>query len=248
MSCISVTTDKPVLSVILLCYRSENAVPCYVEDLMNCLKELNIDWEIILVGNYLPNSNDRTPKIVKDIAAQDPRIKAITKEKKGMMGWDMKCGFENCLGKIIAVTDGDGQFPLTDIGRVYEKLVDEDLDMVKTYRIKRGDGWYRKILSAVYNFIFCVFFPGISCHDVNSKPKIFKADALQKMDLLSDDWFIDAEIMIQARRLKLNYSEISTKFTKLDSRKSFVKPRAITEFIVNMILYRFKEFIFLLKK
>jgi len=243
-----VTSLKPDLSVVLLCYRSEDAIPFYVEELKTCLTKLNIEWEIILVGNYIAGSNDRTPSIAKEIATQDPRIKALTIEKKGMMGWDMKCGFENCFGKVIAVTDGDGQFPLDDIGRVYRKLVDEDLDMVKTYRIKRGDGWYRRTLSVVYNTIFHIFFPGISCHDVNSKPKIFKADALQKMDLLSDDWFIDAEIMIQARRLKLNYSEISTQFTKLDSRKSFVKPGAITEFIINMILYRLKEFIFILKQ
>jgi glycosyltransferase involved in cell wall biosynthesis len=243
-----VTTGKPLLSVVLLCYRSENSIPSYVEDLRNCLSELNIDWEIILVGNYFPNSNDRTPEIVKNVARQDPRIKALTKLKKGMMGWDMKCGFKKSLGEIIAVTDGDGQFPLADIGRVYKKLIDENLDMVKTYRVKRGDGWYRRTLSTVYNFIFHVFFPGVSSHDVNSKPKIFKAAALHKMDLLSDDWFIDAEIMIQARRLKLNYSEISTQFTKLDSRKSFVKPGAIAEFILNMILFRLREFIVLLRK
>jgi glycosyltransferase involved in cell wall biosynthesis len=243
-----VTTVKPDLSVVLLCYRSEDAIPLYVEELKTCLTELNIEWEIILIGNYVAGSNDRTPEIAKEIATLDPRIKALTKEKKGMMGWDMKCGFEKSLGEIIAVTDGDGQFPLSDIGRVYKKLIDENLDMVKTYRIKRGDGWYRRTLSTVYNFIFQVFFPGVSSHDVNSKPKIFKADALHKMDLLSDDWFIDAEIMIQARRLKLNYSEISTQFTKLDTRKSFVKPAAIAEFILNMILYRIREFIRLFKK
>ena len=67
------------------------------------------------------------------------------------------------------------------------------------------------------------------------------------MDLISDDWFIDAEIMIQVRRLKFNFSEISTQFTKLDSRTSFVKPGAIIEFIVNMILFRIREFRFLFK-
>ena len=43
------------------------------------------------------------------------------------------------------------------------------------------------------------------------------------MNLLSDDWFIDAEIMIQARRLKLNHPEIATQFKKPDSQKSFIK-------------------------
>ena len=82
----------------------------------------------------------------------------------------------------------------------------------------------------------------------NNIPKIFKADVLRGMDLLSDDWFVDAEIMIQVRRLKLNFSEIPTQFTKLDSRKSFVKLGAIMEFVVNMILFRLRELRFLLRK
>jgi glycosyltransferase involved in cell wall biosynthesis len=243
-----VITGKPNLSVVLLCYRSEEAILSYVEDLKTCLTELDIEWEIILVANYIAGSNDRTPEIVKDIAKKDSRIKALAKEKKGMMGWDMKCGLENATGEIIAVTDGDGQFPMVDIARVYKKLIDEDMDVVKTYRFKRHDGWYRTTLSDTYNFIINIIFPKLSCHDVNSKPKILRAEALHKMDLLSDDWFIDAEIMIQTRRLKLKFAEISTQFEKLDSRKSFVKPGAIIEFIVNIILFRLREFRFLFKK
>ena len=241
-------TDRPDLSVVILCYRSEDAIPNYVEELKVCLKELHIDWEIILVGNYLDGVEDRTPEIVRSIAAQDPKIKAISKKKGGMMGWDMKLGFEQANGHAIAVTDGDGQFPFEDIGRVYKKLLSGNLDMVKTYRIKRSDGRYRRTLSFVYNIIFKIFFPGFFCHDVNSKPKIFRAKVLQKMELISNDWFIDAEIMIQARRLKLNFAEISTQFNKLDVRESFVKPAAIIEFVMNMILFRFREFRFLFKK
>jgi glycosyltransferase involved in cell wall biosynthesis len=240
--------NKPDISVVLLCYRSEERIWEFVEVLKRSLEELAVPWELILIGNYVEGSSDRTPEIVKEIATQDPRIKAVTKVKQGMMGWDMRSGLEVATGYTIAVVDGDGQFPLEDIVRVYEELRSGDLDLVKTYREVRSDGIYRRLISSVYNSLFKVLFPGVRCRDINSKPKIFTEETLKKMDLLSDDWFIDAEIMIQARRLKLNYSEISTQFTKLDTRKSFVKPAAIAEFIFNMILYRIREFIRLLKK
>jgi hypothetical protein len=41
------------------------------------------------------------------------------------MGWDMKRGLEAATGRAVAITDGDGQFPLKDIGRVYKELIDE---------------------------------------------------------------------------------------------------------------------------
>ena len=50
------------------------------------------------------------------------------------------------------------------------------------------------------------------------------------MDLKSDGWFIDAEIMIQARRLRLKTGEIETVFHSIDSRPYFVKPLSILEF------------------
>mgnify|MGYP000201531256 CR=1 FL=1 len=54
----------------------------------------------------------------------------------------------------VAVIDGDGQMPFEDVIHVYRKLRDEDLDLVKTYRTERGDGFYRKTISIVYNIIF----------------------------------------------------------------------------------------------
>jgi hypothetical protein len=93
-----------------------------------------------------------------------------------------------------------------------------------------------------------IFFPKLSCRDINSKPKIFKAEAIKQMELISDDWFIDAEIMIQANRLNLKFAEISTQFEKLSARKSLVKPIAILEFLVNIFLFRLREWGLILKK
>ncbi len=76
--------------------------------------------------------------------------------------------------------------------------------------------------------------------DINSKPKIITRDAYSKMNLKSTDWFIDAEIMIQARSLKLKIEKIPVIFSANESRKSFVRFGAIAEFIFNLIKYRIK--------
>ncbi len=241
-------TNKPEISVVLLCYRSEEETWGFVEALKRSLEELNVSWELILVGNYIEGSLDQTPKIVKKIASQDPRIKAISNVKQGMMGWDMRHGLEAASGKTIAVLDGDGQIPLEDVARVYKKLKKDNMDMVMTYREKRCDGPYRRFISGVYNILFQILFPGLGCKDVNSKPKIFTEETYKKMELKSDDWFIDAEIMIQARRLDIDCAEIPAQFKKLSLRKSFIKPVTILEFISNLILFRLCEFRFWLKK
>jgi hypothetical protein len=43
---------------------------------------------------------------------------------------------------------------------------------------------------------------GIDAWDMNAKFKIMTRELYEKMKLKSNGWFVDAEIMIKARRLK----------------------------------------------
>ena len=119
----------------------------------------------------------------------------------------------------------------------------DSLDLAKTYRAKRNDGSYRRLISVVYNILFKILFPGINAWDMNSKPKIMKKEFYEKINLESNGWFIDAEIMILARRMNVKIGEIETVFHSMDSRPSFVKPLSIIEFLGNLISYRIKEFL-----
>jgi len=228
----------PGISVVILAYRSGEGIYAFVESIVRSLEENEPDWEIILVGNHFADDGDPTPSIVNKIAQSHPRIRAVTKIKKGMMGWDMKSGLEVATGRTLAVIDGDGQMPFEDVIHVYRKLKDEGLDMAKTFRTQRGDGLYRKTISVAYNIIFNILFPGLNCRDINSKPKIMTRQVFNRMSLDSNGWFIDAEIMIQAGKMNLKIGEVPTVFHQIDYRPSFVKLGSVWEFFVNLLWYR----------
>ena len=234
--------DAPDISIVVLAYRSSETITDFVDSLVDSLENEKLLWEIILVGNYFEGIGDQTPEVVKNVASKDPRIKAVVEIKEGMMGWDMKTGLQVATGKTLAVIDGDGQMPADDVIRVYHLMKENGLDLAKTYRAKRNDGSYRKLISLVYNFIFKILFPGLNVWDINSKPKIMTRDFFEKIELNSNGWFIDAEIMILARRLYAKIGEIDTVFHDIDSRPSFVKPLSILEFLGNLLWYRLKEF------
>ena len=203
---------------------------------------LNINYELILVANYDSDTIDDTACIAKALADEISECVVISKSKEGKMGWDMRSGISAARGNYIAVIDGDGQMPMSDIGAVYNIIANNSFDLVKTYRAKRYDGSYRAILSYCYNVFFKILFnPDFPVKDINSKPKILTRKALEQMTLKSNDWFTDAEIMIEANRLKLRICEVATVFYKNERRPSFVKPIVIFEFIYNLINYRFKR-------
>ena len=228
------------LSVVVLCYRSGEAIIPFVHELKTLVQKLNTASEIILVANYFEKSSDNTKQIVDSIAMTDSCFKVVSKPKKGMMGWDMIEGLKISKGKYICIIDGDGQFPIESIKTCYEQIKTGEFDIVKTYRIKRYDGIYRRFISLIYNIVARVLFRNINSKDINSKPKMLTREALEMLKLTSTDWFIDAEIMLNARKLNLRIYEFPISFFKNTGRASFVKFSAIFEFVKNMIKYKLK--------
>lgn len=227
-------------SMAVLCYRAEDGIVPFVEQLHRIMSMFRFDWELVLVANYWPNTNDRTPDVCRELAARLPNVRVLADPKSGGMGWDMKRGLDACAGQYIGIIDGDGQFPVEAIFSCFAKIKSGDYDFVKTYRVVRADGWYRLLISSVYNILFRILFTEYrGFRDVNSKPKIMKRDVYRKMILESTGWFTDAEIVLNALELKLKMYELPIRFCELGGRKSFVKPGAIVEFIRHLFGYRF---------
>ena len=229
---------EPHFSLVVLCYRSGQSIIPFVERLQRTLSRCNFSWELVLVGNYIEGSDDETPQVVTKLAESSDNIRTVIRPKQGMMGWDMRMGLDAARGTYIGVIDGDGQFPPESIVACLLKCELEDLDLTKTYRVIRDDGLYRRFISTVYNAIFSLLF-GFKVRDINSKPKIIRRDKYELLQLKSDDWFADAEIVIRARELGLKIGETPVHFPINDNRGSFVKPKAIFEFTSNLLKYRF---------
>jgi glycosyltransferase involved in cell wall biosynthesis len=234
--------DPPALSVVVLCYRAGEGVREFVDRVRQALAAGGIaDYELVLVANYVEGSGDPTPGIVAELARAEPRIVASTLVKRGMMGWDMRTGLALARGSVLAVIDGDGQVLADDLVAGYRMIAGGGCDLVKASRVRRDDGLARRLVSGIYNGVFRLLFPGFPVRDVNGKPKLLTRAAYERLALTSDDWFIDAEIMIQARRLGLRVGEVETVFLSLADRRSFVHVQAILEFLVNLVRSRLRE-------
>ena len=232
------------VSVIVLCYKASNLIKTFLDDIIFEADKRSLKYEIILVVNYWANQNDPTPKMIKDYAKDAKNCVVISKEKEGHMGWDMRSGLEISQGNVIIVIDGDLQFNSNLVFKVYDELKYNNLDLCKTYRVEREDGIYRSVISKIFNFIFDLLFPASDKNkdfsDINSKPKAFTRHVYETMNLKSNDWFIDCEIMIFAREHNLKIGSMPIRFYKSD-RESFVKPVAIFEFLKNLINYKIRS-------
>jgi len=235
----------PEISVAILGYKSENFLYTFHQRVVDVLEKANLTYEIIIVANYIPNTGDTTPEVARDVAKISLHTKTVILEKpdnRHAMGWDARSGLNAATGDIIAFIDGDGQMPPEDILKLFYKIKNENLDICKATRILRGDGFYRKLTSFIFNKLIRLLFPGINSKDINGKPKIFTRNAYSKLELESNDWFIDSEIMIKARRYNFKIGEIDTIFYKNTVCNSSISFKTNFEFIKNLFWWRIKEF------
>jgi glycosyltransferase involved in cell wall biosynthesis len=224
----------PELSAIVLCYRAQDSIEQVIAPLHRQLTESGVRYELVLVANYDEGRDDSTPEIVRRFAEQHDAVRTVIKPKHGGMGWDMRSGLEAAAGRHLIVIDGDAQNPVEDVLRMYHEMRRTGADVMKGRRIARFDGPYRKLVSIAYNGLFALLFRTRGLWDINGKPKGMARAAYEQIELRSDDWFIDAEIVLAARRAGLTVAELPVTFNRNDERASFVRPAAILEFLRNM--------------
>jgi len=199
-----------------------------------------VDYELVLVANQPRDRPDPTGEVVKRFARNNDRVRPVIEEKHGDMGWDMRSGLAAASGAYLIVIDGDAQNPIDDVLRMHRRMKDSGADVMKGRRTARSDGPIRRATSIVYNLAFRLLFGTRGIWDVNGKPKELTRAAYERLDLKSDDWFIDAEIVLAAKREGLTIGELPVVFRSNEERSSFVGVSAVLEFLRNMVRHRLR--------
>ena len=227
-------SQTPDLSIAMIFYNEEKNAAGAIEKLATTGGLKIPDYEIIAVDN---GSIDSTAKILKTIAEKNPHVKIATVAKNVGYGFGATTGLANCSGRYIGYIDGDGQFDPESTVMAYKKMCAENLDVCKAYRIIREYDFTRKFLSFGFNILLQFMF-GVSCHDINGKPKIMRREVFESLMLKSKDWFIDSEIILKSTELGYKLGDVPTTYKKRGEGKSSVRIGTALEFAKNIITYR----------
>lgn len=201
------------------------------------LERAGVPYELILVANYW-SPDDRTPAVVEELARGRDTVRVVAEVKRGDMGWDFRAGLREARGSYLVVIDGDGQVPIQYALDTYRMLKETGAAVVKGRRFVREDGSVRTLTSLGYNLLFRLLFRTRGVWDVNGRPKGLTRDAYERLALRADDWFLDAELLLKARRQGLPVAELPVRFLVNEARGSFVGLDTVWEFVRNMVLWR----------
>ena len=230
---------SPDLSLVVPCFNEADVVRNTASRLIKEFEQRDTDLELILVDN---GSLDDTGEIIDQMIAEGmPIVKAKVEINQGY-GNGILQGLNFCQGKFVGFICADGQVDAHDVAKVYEIAANAKSPyLVKVRRRFRMDGLVRKIVSINFNLLITILFGGLGSIDINGNPKIFPSSFLAPMNLQSKDWFLDAEVMIKAKKLGLQVFELNVIAQMREGGKSNVRTSTVKEFINNLIQYRLRQ-------
>lgn len=186
------------LSVVVPLYNEEQNVPILIDRIVKELSKHNYDFEILCVDD---GSSDQTFEVLKNLAADDNRVKVIKFRKNYGQTPAMSAGIQHSNGDVIITMDGDLQNDPSDIATLVAKI-SEGYDIVVGWRFKRQDKLVsRKIPSMVANWIIGKV-TGVPIKDNGCSLKAYRSEIIKNVPLYSEmHRFIPAMASITGSRI-----------------------------------------------
>ena len=192
----------PRLSLFYPMYNEEANIEEAVRRALQTLPRYAEEFEVILVND---GSQDRTRELAEQLAAKDPRVRAVHHATNRGYGAALRSGISASRYEWIFYTDGDNQFDLDEI-RLLLPLIG-GADIVSGYRITRRDPWHRRLNAWVFGLAMRVLF-SLRLRDVDCAFKLYRRSAIEGLELRSDGAMIDTEILARARKRGARIVEI----------------------------------------
>jgi glycosyltransferase involved in cell wall biosynthesis len=184
------------ISIILPIYNQEDHIEKLYFEYLEALATLPCSWELLFVVN---GSSDSSFKRISSLAKEDENVLAYNLEKGGW-GRAVKYGISKANGQYICYTNS-ARTKVNDLLMILDYALVNKNNIIKANRIVR-ESFFRRLGSVLYNFENRRFFK-TPVWDVNGTPKVFPAQIIKNIDIISENDLIDAELI--ARTFKANH-------------------------------------------
>ena len=207
------------LSVVLPAYNEAENIGMVIANVTEYLEDRQIYHEIIVVND---GSTDLTQAIVMALVAHNNRIRLINHPYNLGYGAALRSGLDRAVYEYIFLTDGDGQFEISDLDQFLPYLevgspaksgklsLDKEFSQEQIsskiligYRAKRADVFVRSLNAWMYN-IFIRWVLGIKIKDIDCAFKLFPKSIYQSIKpIKSNGALFSAELLLKMQNLQI---------------------------------------------
>jgi glycosyltransferase involved in cell wall biosynthesis len=232
------TSDRPLLSVIMPCYNESATLLGILEKVW----AVDIDKEIIAVDDH---SSDNTLELLRAEAARNPRLMVISHPQNRGKGAAVRSGLAHARGQITIIQDADLEYDPNDYYELVRPIADGRVDVVFGSRFSgRHTGMYfwnaigNKGLTFLTNFLFNCWIS-----DMETCYKVMRTEIIRGLNLESNDFRLEPEITAKVLRRGHRIYEVPVSYlgrTYEEGKK--MKPSQGFYAILALFKYRLKRY------
>src|SRR3989339_1126841 len=181
---------KYSLSIFFPCYNDTGTIGTLVASADKVAQELTDDYEIIVIDD---GSTDSSRELLQDLKEKYQKLTLIFHEKNGGYGAALRSGFYNATKDLVFYTDGDGQYDLFDLRKLFP-VMQEGVDVVNGYKLMRNDPFHRVIIGVLYLRIMRLLF-NFHIRDVDCDFRLIRRRAFDRVKLKHNSGVICLELV-----------------------------------------------------
>jgi len=193
--------NNPLLTIIIPAYNEERRLPTTLPQVADFVEAQDYPAEILVVDNA---STDRTPDIVRAVAAEHPIISLLYQPIQGK-GAAVRKGMLEGRGEYLFICDADLAMPIEEVNKFLPPILSA-YDVAIASReapgaVRYNEPRYRHLMGRVFNLLVRLLaVPGIQ--DTQCGFKCLRREAARDIFTIQkiDGWAFDVEILHIARR------------------------------------------------
>lgn len=224
----------PLLTVIIPVYNEARTI----RQILEKVNSVNIEKEIIIVDD---GSTDGTGKALRDVRYDN--LKIIYHSTNRGKGAAFQTALANASGEFVIIQDADLEYEPQEYIKLMEVMKRENVNIVLGARFTKG---YRglliprlgnRFLTILLNLLF-----GTQLNDCLTCYKLFRKEIIRALDIKSQGFQMEIEIVVKALKRRLKIKEIPISYRPRDYREG-KKIRWLDGLhaIVDIFKYRFFE-------
>jgi glycosyltransferase involved in cell wall biosynthesis len=217
--CGDFTKIVPKLSIIVPVYNEEVQLPRLLELFMAVPCPIDREW--IFVDDH---STDTSLSVLQSLSTKHHYI-VIAQDKNRGKGAAVIRGIQEATGDIIMVQDADFEYDPAEIPMLIQPILDNRADVVFGSRFKHNSPQVHRTYHYFVNRYLTILsnlMSGLYLSDMETCYKVFRADLLKSMNLVSKRFGIEVELAAYVAKTRARLFELPISYyprTRLEGKK-----------------------------
>ncbi len=202
---------RPTVTILLPAYNEAEIITKSLTILCDSISALDKKYNLdILIVN--DGSEDATGELAEELAQSHTNISVHHNKVNQNLGGALRSGFKHAKGEYIVVLDIDLSFGPDNVEKLMDAAIDQDADIVIASPYMKGGKttnipFHRLLLSKTLNKLMR-WTSGIDIHSFTGMARAYKKEFLDTLNLKTNTYSINPEILQKARILKGRIIEV----------------------------------------